>query len=140
MAKENFGFVRLEDVRPEQRPEVDLYMRKKEQDLLDAIRQEILQDPEQLFSSKYLRYGKVLKINADKMTDPERTFILPIFIKPGRTHFILRAQADKRMKDKMDRGARVRIKNYQRREDAHFNFYYNRHIVDYRIERVPVCK
>ena len=35
---------------------------------------------------------------------------------------------------------KVRLKNYQRREDAHFNFYYNRHIVNYRIEKVPACK
>mmetsp|Transcript_4193 Transcript_4193/g.5590 ORF Transcript_4193/g.5590 Transcript_4193/m.5590 type:complete len:111 (+) Transcript_4193:508-840(+) len=77
-------------------------------------------------------------MNEDKMRDPLKTFILPIFIKPGRAHFILRAPSDKRLKDKIDRGARVRIKNYQKREDAHYSFYYNRHIVGYRIEKVPV--
>ena len=74
------------------------------------------------------------------MTDPDKTFILPIFIKPGRTHFILRTQSDARIKDKIDKGGRVRIKNYQRREDAHFSFYYNRHIVLPRAEKVPACK
>ena len=51
-------------------------------------------------------------MNDDKMIDPEKTFILPIFIKPGRTHFILRTQQDARMKDRIEKGARVRIKNY----------------------------
>lgn len=39
---------------------------------------------------KYIRYGHPLFINKEKVVDPENTFILPMFIKPGRTHFILR--------------------------------------------------
>ena len=80
-----------------------------------VYRKQILREPEVLFSSKFLRYGKVLRINDDKMRDAEKTFILPIFIKPGRTHFILRTPADEKIKNKIDKGARVRVKNYQRR-------------------------
>ena len=61
-------------------------------------------------------------------------------MKPGRTHFMLRAPEDPRVIARMARGARVRILNYQTKADAQFRFYYNRHVVPYRTERVPGCK
>lgn len=33
-------------------------------------------------------------LNVEKSTDLRKTFILPIFIPPGRTHFILRTPQD----------------------------------------------
>ena len=74
------------------------------------------------------------------MRDPVNTFVLPIFIKPGRTHFLLRTASDPKVKHRIDRGGKVRMLNYQKREDAHFRFYYNRHIVAQREEKVPGCK
>ena len=86
---------------------------------------------------RFLRYGKSLFINHEKVTDPESTYVLPIFIKPGRTHFMLRTPIDRKIKKKVDAGGRVRILDYQTRNDVHFKFYYNRHIVPHREEKVP---
>ena len=91
-------------------------------------------------SKKHLRYGTVLKINMDKVTDPFSTYMLPIFIKPGRTHFILRTPEDKLVKSRVEKNARVRMMNYHKPEDVCFKFYYNRHIVPMREEKVPGCK
>lgn len=95
--------------------------------------------PEYL-TKKYLRFGKVRMINREKITDLEKTFVLPMFFKPGRTHFILRTAIDKKIKQRVEKGGRVRIMNYQTRNDVHFRFYYNRHIIANREERVPSCK
>ena len=84
-----------------------------------------------------MRYGKPLYINKDKITDPENTFVLPIFVKPGRTHFMLRTPVDRKIEAKMADGGRVRILNYQKEDDVQFRFYYNRHIVPMRAEKVP---
>ena len=50
------------------------------------------------------RFGKSMLINIEKVTDPNNTFVLPIFIKPGRTHFLLRTPQDERMKARVERG------------------------------------
>ena len=89
---------------------------------------------------KYVRYGQPLFINKEKVVDPANTFILPMFIKPGRTHFMLRTPMNANIKARVDNGARVRILNYQTRADVQFRFYYNRHIVPSRQEKVPGCK
>ena len=89
---------------------------------------------------KFLRYGKTHFINLDKMKDPENTFVLPLLIKPGRAHFVLRTPEDKVMKTKRDEKKRYRVLPYQLDSDVQFRFYYNRHIIPVREEKVPGCK
>lgn len=86
---------------------------------------------------KFIRYGKPLFINLEKVKKPDETFVLPIFIKPGRTHFMLRTSIDHKIKNKVEAGGRVRVLDYQLRSDVHFKFYYNRHIIPHREEKVP---
>ena len=93
IAKDEFKFKNLDELdTAELRERVETFMRTKQNIMKSIYRSEILQNPHKLFNQKYLRYGKVLTMNSHLMTDPEKTFILPIFIKPGRTHFILRTQ------------------------------------------------
>lgn len=87
-----------------------------------------------------LRYGKTHFINLEKMHDPENTFVLPMFMKPGRTHFMLRTPEDSMIKAKKQNRQRYRILPYQIPEDVQYRFYYNRHIIPFREERVPGCK
>ena len=59
-----------------------------------------------------MRYGEPLYINKEKITDPDNTFVLPIFVKPGRTHFMLRTPIDRKIAAKVANGDRVRVLNY----------------------------
>ena len=43
-------------------------------------------------------------INRDNVSDPVNTFVLPLFVKPGRTHFVLRTPIDKATKERVDAG------------------------------------
>ena len=47
---------------------------------------------------------------------------------------------DQDVKARVDQGFKVRLLNYQKPGDVHFRFYYNRHIVPHREEKVPKCK
>ena len=50
---------------------------------------------------------------------------------------MLRTPIDQKIKNKVDAGGRIRILDYQTRGDVHFKFYYNRHIIPHRVEKVP---
>ena len=53
------------------------------------------------FVNSRLRFRTVRLINAEKVTDVTNTFVLPIFFKPGRTHFMMRTQLDMAVMQKM---------------------------------------
>lgn len=115
-------------------------MNKQTAELTYKYQQEVLAEDSNVFSKKFLRYGKILHINQKHVKDPRNTFVLPTFIKPGRAHFMLRTPQDLKVKERIKGGKTVRCLPYQKQEDAHFKFYYNRHIVAPREERVPACK
>ena len=100
---------------------------------------EIMDDMEKFMTGK-LRYREFKTMNMEKIHDPNNTFVLPIFLKPGRTHFMLRTPADKRRQDRASSGASMKLMHYQKQKDAFFRFYYNRHIIPLREEKVPGCK
>ena len=83
-------------------------------------------------------------INYELMSDPEHTYVLPIFIRPGRTHLFIRDAYDlnyntdifnRRRGDsgglisKQDSTGDVKNRGYR--------FYYSRHIVPVREEPIP---
>jgi len=49
IAKENFSFSKLEDLKDQKRDQVDLFISEKEQELKDCYRAELLEKPEELF-------------------------------------------------------------------------------------------
>ena len=108
------------------------------------LKYEILETFRDNFSSaitkQHLRYGVVKRINYEFNSDPMSTFALPIFIKPGRTHFIIRTPEDQHIKSRMKKGHRVKMMSYHTKDDVPFKFYYNRHIIPMREEKVPGCK
>ena len=144
MAKEKLEFGDLDTLKFEDRERADEFIENKCAFLHKKHELDLIKKFENGDFAKtrheYTRYGKPLLINREKVTDPMNTFVLPIFIKPGRTHFIMRTPADLRVKAKVASGKRVRIMSYQNRKDVHFRFYYNRHIVPVRQEKVPGCK
>ncbi len=141
MAKEEFEVTDLSKIENERiKNKIASFMEAKAMELKRNYQLEVLDRIDEMFSKKFLRYGKILKINKDKLTDLENSFILPVFIKPGRTHFMLRTPEDKKIKQRIEDGHKVRCLPYQRQEDARFKFFYNRHIVAPREEKVPLCK
>ena len=140
MAKEALGFSNFDSLSAPEKEEAKEFMEQAEGRLIEDYQRELLASFDLEGAKKLVRYGKVLYLNFSQIRDPANTFVLPLFIKPGSTHFMLRAPEDPRIKARMARGARVRILNYQTKADAHFRFYYNRHVVPFRAERVPGCK
>lgn len=69
------------------------------------------------------KYKKPYLINFRKVLNPKTTFVLPIFLRPGRNHFIIRA---KRSDSSLDGTSATIVHG--------FPVYYNRHIVDARSE------
>ena len=91
MAKEEFevaDLTKIDNFRIKNK--VAAFMAAKALELQRTHQLEVLARIDEIFSKKFLRYGKILKINKDKLKDLENSFILPVFIKPGRTHFMLR--------------------------------------------------
>ena len=41
-----------------------------------------------------IRYANPMLINYDFLSDVRRTYVLPIFLKPGRSHFFIRTKWD----------------------------------------------
>ena len=71
-------------------------------------------------------------INYELMLNPEQTYVLPIFIKPGQTHFFVR-----------DVSLHDSLRVFNRRDnniDVGHRFYYFRRVIDIREEPVPTCK
>ena len=132
MAKESLEFTNLKALPQEERERAEMEIQKNEETLKEAFLQESLADFGEESIRKYIRYRNSFFINLEKMKDPETTYILPIFIQPGRTHFMLRTPIDRKIKSRVENKQRVRIMNYQKIEDVHFRFYYNRHIVPVR--------
>lgn len=121
--------------------EIRNFIKDKERELLFEFQKHALENLTPSTIKGFIRYGKPLLINFEKIRDPANTFVLPLFIKPGRIHFFLRTEADPRVQRKVEKGSKaLRMLTYQNREDAHFRFYYNRHIVANREEKVPGCK
>lgn len=140
MAKEQFEFSNFNDLSENAQGAINQFIKETEEELQEDWLRTAFDHMNTSLSKKHLRYGTVLKINMDKVTDPFSTYMLPIFIKPGRTHFILRTPEDKLVKSRVEKNARVRMMNYHKPEDVCFKFYYNRHIVPMREEKVPGCK
>ena len=61
-------------------------------------------------------------------------FVLPIFLKPGKNDFIIRAPEDQEVLDFMSSGDEVEPLDYQTQEDIAFKFHYKRNIVPVREE------
>ena len=80
-------------------------------------------------------------INYELMFDFERTYVLPLLIKPGRTHFFVRDVFDINITtDIMHRRRETlnsRVDTVSSNPEAHHKFWYSRHIVDLREEPVP---
>ena len=140
MAKENLEYTNIKALSPEEKEVAEMHIRKNESDLKDAFLRESLANFSKESVLKFIRYRNSFFINLEKMKDPENTYVLPIFFKPGRTHFMIRTPIDRKIKSRVDKKLRVRIFNYQKLDDVHFRFYYNRHIVPVREEKIPACK
>lgn len=67
----------------------------------------------------------------------EDTWVLPIFIKPGKNDFLIRTPKDTAVASRMERGDHVALLDYQTREDAAFKFEYHRKVIAIREESVP---
>ena len=87
-----------------------------------------------------IRFRNYKTINLEQMNDPNKTFVLPLFFKPGRTHVMLRTSADKMVQDRLKNGENVKLKPYQNLKDGFYRFYYNCHIIPIREEKLPGCK
>lgn len=113
MAKEEFEVADLTKIENNRiKNKIAAFMEAKAIELKRNYQLEVLDRIEELFSKKFLRYGKILKINKDKLKDMENSFILPVFIKPGRTHFMLRTPEDPKVKQRVDDGHKVRCLPY----------------------------
>jgi hypothetical protein len=77
-----------------------------------------------------LRYKKPFFINMGKVIDPENTYVLPIFLKPGRNHFFIRGI-------KQDS---VTINTCSSGFIDDYPVYYNRHTIEARDQPIPPCK
>lgn len=94
IAKETFELADFSDLTDEQQLTVSQFIADKELELQCKFQMNMLENITPASIKRFLRYGKPLLINFEKMRDPINTFVLPIFIQPGRTHFFLRTAAD----------------------------------------------
>ena len=69
-------------------------------------------------------------INYEMATNPEQTYIVPLLIKPGTTHFFVRDAA---------RQSLLSL-NEPILTEKDFRFYYNRQVIQISDEPVPECK
>ena len=69
-----------------------------------------------------LRYKKPCFVNMGKVIDPESTYVLPIFLKPGRNHFFIRGTRQDQVTNNTCSSGFI--------DD--FPVYYNRHTIDVR--------
>lgn len=88
------------------------YIEAKKEELRMKYLRDTLENFDMNMVCKILRYGKPFFINFEQMRDPMNTYVLPIFIKPGRTHFMLRTAMDQQVKQRVDNGIKVNIQNY----------------------------
>lgn len=140
MAKEKLEITNFKLLSPRKQEELRNLSAQIEADLKEQHLKENVQSFGRESIHKFIRYRNTMFINLEKVKDPENTFILPIFIKPGRTHFMLRTPLDSKIKSRVESNQRVRILTYQTAKDVQFRFYYNRHIVPFREEKIPACK
>ena len=75
----------------EKKNRAETYIKRKTEELRKEFEREQLESFDADRARQMCRFGKSMLINIEKVTDPNNTFVLPIFIKPGRTHFLLRA-------------------------------------------------
>ena len=83
----------ISELSPNKQKEAEEFIRNKQIELRREFEQEMLKNFTK-DKDNLLRYGKTHFINLEKMKDPENTYVLPMFIKPGRTHFMLRTPED----------------------------------------------
>ena len=74
----------------EKKQKSEAYIKRKTEELRSEFEREQLASFNADKARSMCRFGKSMLINIEKVTDPNNTFVLPIFIKPGRTHFLLR--------------------------------------------------
>ena len=55
--------------------------------------------------------------------------MLPVFIKPGKQDFIVRTAKDVEIAQRIERGEKVEMLEYQTEKDAAYKFYYIRKLV-----------
>lgn len=61
----------------------------KKNDLLEDHKRNLYDNHKEILRKK-LVYKNPNLINYDLMDDPDNTYVLPIFIRPGRNHFFVR--------------------------------------------------
>lgn len=114
MAKEFLEYMDWNELNEEKKEAAEIFISEREAELRRVFEADLMKSygSQDCNSKRNLRYGKTLYINHEKVVNPGNTFVLPIFIKPGRTHFMLRTPIDHKIKKKVDAGGRVRILNY----------------------------
>ena len=84
MAKEQLEITSFEQQTPplseEKLAEAEAFITSKIEELKQAYKEKALDEFLDIDPRQYLRYGKTLFINREKVTDPADTFVLPIFI------------------------------------------------------------
>ena len=86
---------------------------------------------------KRLRYKNPKLINFDKLDDLYNTYVLPIFLQPGKTHFFIRNAYDSSANQQYKFGLR-KLLPYQEVADVGYRWYYNTHICEVREEEIPL--
>lgn len=70
------------------------------------------------------------------MTSPGQTYVLPIFLPPIQIDWLIRTPADLHAEYDI-RTESIKIEDYQTIQDVKFRFYYNRHVINLREEKIP---
>lgn len=123
-------FIKQGEEEPDWSENLDRQVRRRKKELEDPNDQKALAElREQIVIEKKVKWEldlvkkweeKVIKvsqqerpflINMTKVIDPIRSFILPVFLKPGRCHMVIRTPSE---------------------TDGHYKWFYNRHIIDVR--------
>ena len=114
----------------------------KKSELMTAHRKKLVQTHREVFKKK-LAFKRPHLVNYELMFDADRSYVLPIFIRPGRTHFFVRDAFDINYStDIIHRrrlSAQSNLPSENNSTDANqgYRFYYSRHTIPVREEPIP---
>lgn len=108
----------------------------KKRTLILEYRKNLFTNHKQILRSK-LPFKKPQLINYELIADPENTWVLPIFLRPGRAHMFVK---DAQKNQLLSMGSLRKRRPDFSIQDLTLDYYYSRHIIEIREEPIPKSK
>ena len=142
MKEEKFNYPKDYELRESDKRLMIRWRALKKTELMTAYRKKLVMTHKEIFKKK-LVFKRPHLINYELMFNVDRSYVIPIFIKPGRTHFFVRDAFDINYTTDILHRRRVSVQGSLLSEnnstDANqgYRYYYSRHIIPVREEPIP---